>query len=134
MTSDSPTAQVGTRNTRQKAAVLNLLQDNPQFCSAQQVHVQLVNSGEGIGLTTVYRILQALAGAGLVDVLRTDTEQLYRHCSPTHHHHLVCRSCSRTVEIEDRAVEQWAAQAAAEHGFREVTHTVEVFGICAECG
>ena len=44
----------------------------------------------------------------------------------------VCRECGRTVEIEGPAVESWADTVAAQHGFRDVSHTLEVFGTCAK--
>ncbi len=101
---------------------------------ADALHEELRRRGEGIGLTTVYRTLQALAEAGEIDVLRTPAgEASYRRCSSHHHHHLVCRSCGRTVEVEGPAVESWASRVAAEHGFAEVDHTVEILGICAPC-
>ena len=50
-----------------------------------------------------------------------------------HHHHLTCRNCGRSVEVEGRAVEQWAEKVAAEAGFTDVDHTVELFGLCPEC-
>jgi len=69
-----------------------------------------------------------------VDVLRTDDgESMYRRCSSGHHHHLVCRECGRAVEVAGPAVEKWADQVAAAHGFTDVTHTVEIFGRCPEC-
>jgi Fur family ferric uptake transcriptional regulator len=90
--------------------------------------------GENIGLTTVYRTLQSMAAAGMLDTLRNDTgESVYRRCSTDHHHHLVCRSCGSTVEVGDREVEAWAADVAAEHGFSDPSHTIEIFGTCAEC-
>jgi Fur family ferric uptake transcriptional regulator len=124
-----------TRNTRQRAEVLALLEDTDEFRSAQQLHAQLRSEGSGVGLTTVYRTLQILADAGEVDQMRLpDGEQLYRRCSRSqHHHHLVCRSCGRTEEVEGPAVESWAERVAAEHGFTEVGHTVEIFGRCAAC-
>ena len=95
----------------------------------------LKHRGDSVGLTTVYRTLQSLADAGEVDVLRTtDGESVYRRCSTgDHHHHLVCRVCGKAVEVEGPAVEQWAETIAAQHGFVNVAHTVEVFGTCAEC-
>ena len=48
-------------------------------------------------------------------------------------HHLVCRSCGTTVEVTDPPVERWASRIAAEHGFADVQHQVEVFGTCANC-
>jgi Fur family ferric uptake transcriptional regulator len=94
----------------------------------------LRSRGDSVGLTTVYRTLQSLADAGKVDVLRTgDGESVYRRCSTSHHHHLVCRNCGRTVEVEGPAVERWAEKVGAEHGFVRVTHNVEVFGTCPDC-
>jgi Fur family ferric uptake transcriptional regulator len=60
-------------------------------------------------------------------------ESVYRRCSTGHHHHLVCRSCGRTVEVEGAAVERWAARTAEANGFADVSHTLEVFGTCPAC-
>jgi Fur family transcriptional regulator, ferric uptake regulator len=124
----------GHRSTRQRAAVARLLGQIEDFRSAQEIHEELRRRGETIGLTTVYRTLQTLADAGEIDVLRTDTgESAYRRCSTHHHHHLVCRHCGRTVEVEGPAVERWAERVAADHGFHDVSHTVEIMGSCADC-
>ena len=135
MTADRDAATVpGQRSTRQRAAVARLLDRTEEFRSAQEIWEELRRHGEAIGLTTVYRTLQTLADAGEIDVLRTDSgESVYRRCSAHHHHHLVCRHCGRTVEVEGPAVERWAERVAAEHGFRDVSHTVEIFGSCADC-
>ena len=102
--------------------------------SAQQPHDLLRQQGDSVGLTTVYRSLQALADAGEVDPLVTDDgETVYRRCSPEHHHHLVCRSCGRTVEIAGPAVETWADAIARQHGFTSISHTIELFGLCSSC-
>ena len=78
--------------------------------------------------------MQSLADDGELDSLRTDTgEALYRRCSPQHHHHLVCRGCGLTVEVAGPAVERWADRIADEHGFADVSHTLEIFGTCAAC-
>jgi len=122
-------------STQRRQAISAALQAQPTFVSAQQLYAELRNAGERVGLATVYRHLQALAEAGQVDVLRThEGEAVYRRCATgRHHHHLVCRSCGRTVEVADRAVERWADRIADEHGFRDVRHTVEVVGTCSAC-
>jgi Fur family ferric uptake transcriptional regulator len=113
---------------------MGLLDTLDEFSSAQEIHAQLRTDGSGVGLTTVYRTLQTLADAGQVDVIRAgDGEARYRRCTPEHHHHLVCRTCGRTLEVDSPAVEKWADQVAATHGFTEVSHTLEIFGVCAEC-
>jgi len=122
------------RATRQRTAVAAALDEADGFRSAQDIHALLRTQGAPVGLTTVYRTLTAMADAGEVDVLRTDDgEAAYRRCGSTHHHHLVCRVCGRTVEVEGPTVEHWAEQVAGAHGFADVTHTVEVFGRCPQC-
>jgi len=123
------------RMTRQRSAVTDALDGLEDFRSAQQMHELLRERGEGVGLATVYRTLQSLADDGAVDVLRTaDGESVYRKCARTgHHHHLVCRGCGRTAEIEGPGVEAWAAQVGAAHGFDAIEHTVELTGLCGEC-
>lgn len=129
-----PTGGPGVRATRQRAAVWTLLENLEEFRSAQELHDELRRRGEGIGLTTVYRRLQSMAASGLVDTLRTETgESVYRRCSQQHHHHLVCRRCGATVEVQGTQVEAWAAEVADEHRFSDVSHTIEIFGICAQC-
>ncbi len=124
----------GTRPTRQRRAVAACLAGFEDFRSAQEIHELLRGNGENVGLSTVYRTLQALADAGEVDVLRAeDGETRYRRCSGTHHHHLVCRECGRTVEVEGPTVERWATAIAEEHGYAAVSHTLEIFGLCPEC-
>ena len=131
--SPSPTP-TSTRVTRQRLALLQLLGELTDFRSAQEIHAELRTRGTTVGLATVYRTLSHLAADGAVDTLvSADGEARYRKCSQVHHHHLVCRACGRTVEIAGPAVEKWAAAVAAEHGFTDVSHELELFGLCAEC-
>jgi len=124
----------GERPTRQRRAVSAALASFSDFRSAQDIHALLAERGERVGLATVYRTLQRLADRGEVDVLRTeDGEAIYRRCSDTHHHHLVCRTCGATVEVEGPAVERWTSAMAADHGFSDVAHTLEIFGTCPRC-
>lgn len=122
------------RRTRQRAAVEEILDRTDQFRTASQIHDDLRHEGAGIGLTTVYRTLQLMADADQLDSIRTDEgETAYRRCSTGHHHHLVCRTCGRTVEVEGPAMESWTSQIAETHGFRDVQHNLEIFGLCRDC-
>lgn len=123
------------RMTRQRLAVGNALDSLDDFVSTQELYRLLHERGDSVSLATTYRILQSMAEDGQVDVLRSgDGEAVYRRCAVEHHHHhLLCRSCGKAVEIEAPAVERWAARVAQEHGFTEVAHTVEMFGLCPDC-
>ncbi len=123
------------RGTRQSEALNAVLAKLTAFTSAQDVHAELRRRGERIGLTTVYRQLQVMAEDGTVDAIRDQSgETLYRRCETSaHHHHVTCRQCGRSVEVEGRAVERWADRVAAEAGFVDIDHTVEIFGLCPDC-
>jgi Fur family ferric uptake transcriptional regulator len=109
-----------TRGTRQAQALADALTGLPGFCSAQEIHAELRRRGEHVGSVDAIR-----DGSG---------ETLYRQCETSvHHHHLICRNCGRSVEVEGRAVEQWADRVAREAGFTDVGHTVELFGLCPQC-
>jgi Fur family ferric uptake transcriptional regulator len=124
-----------SRSTRQAAAIESAMSGTEAFRSAQDVYSELRSRGESVGLTTVYRRLQAMAEAGSLDILQQPGgEVLYRLCSSDrHHHHLVCRVCGRTVEVEGPGVETWARKVADQHGFANLEHTLELFGTCLDC-
>jgi Fur family ferric uptake transcriptional regulator len=121
--------------TARREAVRRVLARSDSFRSAQDIYADMRAEGAKIGLTTVYRALQALTESAEVDVLRTgDGEAVYRACrTESHHHHLVCRVCGRTIEVAGPTVEHWAEKVGAEHGFADVTHTIEIFGTCPDC-
>ena len=132
--SASSTAQ-RPRATRQRAAVADILSRTDEFRSAQQIHSALEAEGTRVGLATVYRNLTAMAEAGEIDQVRNaEGEALYRSCKrPEHHHHIVCRSCGHTVEVSGGELEDWITSVSAAHGFTQMEHTAEFFGLCASC-
>jgi Fur family ferric uptake transcriptional regulator len=128
------------RNTRQAQAIEQALGAADGFRTAQDLFSEIRAGGERIGLTTVYRHLALLAETDRADVVHTaDGEAQYRLCGPRdssnpdeHHHHIVCRVCGRSVEVSGPEVEAWADRVAASAGFTDITHTVELFGLCPE--
>jgi Fur family ferric uptake transcriptional regulator len=134
-TEELPMVVVQRRNTSQRAVITSVLAGTDEFLSAQDLHAALRASGSTVGLATVYRALQEMAGVGDVDAVRNETgEILYRQCAqPAHHHHLVCRSCGMTQEVAAPGVEKWARAVAEQYGYVELDHQVELFGLCASC-
>ena len=122
------------RNTWQKDAVRDALRAAEGFVSARQLHAQLQSAGSPIRLATVYRNLSQLVEAGDADSLQSpDGENLFRGCSSGHHHHLICRECGKTLELSASEVETWANRVGAEHGFADIDHVVDLFGVCGSC-
>lgn len=123
------------RATWQKTAVFEALSADAVFISAQELHQKLLVSGQKLGLTTVYRALTDLVESGEADALAgEDSEMRYRICSDEHHHHLICRECGTAVEFEIAGFEAEIRALASKFGFKDVAHSMELFGICEKCG
>jgi Fur family transcriptional regulator, ferric uptake regulator len=123
------------RATPQRLSVLDELLREPNDVTAQQLYDRLRERGNRIGMATVYRTLDALAEAGIIEPLAHFRDVLcYRLCREGHHHHLVCSECHSIVELRDCDLEEPLARAAAEHGFVATGHHLEVVGVCAACG
>ncbi len=125
---------VGVRPTRQRLTVLSELMIEDDDATAQELHERLRRRGERLGLATVYRTLGILADEGVIDVLSHRPGELcYRLCGDGHHHHLVCSSCHRVVELEDCELDPWLDRISAAHGFVATSHRLEVAGLCGDC-
>ena len=95
----------------------------------------IARDGGQTSLATVYTQLKKLVATGEVDVVMTDRgESLYRRCVvDTHHHHLACRHCGATLEVDAPELEQWAQAIAERHDFADLHHVLELNGICRSC-
>ncbi len=130
----SPTAG-GERLTKQKKVLAQIIDSSDSFQSAQDIFALLRARGENIGLTTIYTQLKLLAAQGGLDFMKSESgETLYRKCSTArHHHHLVCRGCGTTIEIEPPGFEEWADRVSKENHFYDISHVIEITGLCEKC-
>ncbi len=126
---------MSTRNTAQRRAVVGALDQIQGFVSAQELHQRIVRDGGSIALATVYTQLKSLVVGGEVDAVMTDRgESLFRRCVvDAHHHHLACRVCGATVEVDAPHLEEWTNGVAARYGYRDLRHVLELSGVCPSC-
>ena len=122
------------RMTKQRQAVLDELTRVNDFRSAQQIFEDLRTNGQHWAWQPSTGPA-GLAEDGRIDALRSsEGESLYRICtSNSHHHHLVCRECGHAEEIEQSQIESWVDSVAVAHGFGDVEHSLELFGVCSSC-
>lgn len=133
LTAEQILADRGGRTTKQRLLVLQAVMGVKDDVTAQALHAALRHDHPKLGLATVYRTLNSLAEAGIIHALPHGDSTCYRYCAPGHHHHFTCRKCHRVVEIRECELDHWATRVANEHGFRDVTHTVELSGLCNRC-
>ena len=124
-----------TRNTAPRREVIGVLGRVQGFVSAQDLHELIIKDGGQISLATVYTQLRKLVESKDVDIVMTDRgESLYRRCVvDVHHHHLACRNCGATVEVDAPQLEKWAGEIANKNGFKDLRHVIELNGICQKC-
>lgn len=120
----------GVRVTAQRLAVLAALAGRTHALTAGRLHHEIAATHEGVGLTTVYRTLAALADAGQVH--RFDLAAAYSWC-PGDHPHLRCEVCGWVRALVDEDAGRWLAAVAARESFRVTAHHAEISGVCAAC-
>ncbi len=123
------------RITGQRRAILDILRQHPHPLTNKQIHGALTD--RPCDLATIYRSMKLLVETGLVE--RFDFGdgiarfELAGHHATGHHHHLICQRCADVVEIEDCFVADLQRRIAEKHGYIDVTHKLEFFGICPDC-
>jgi len=124
----------GVRPSPNRVLVLEELAREANDATAQEIHRRLAKRDRSVGLATVYRALSAMSEAGVVDELpHGSNETCYRLCGTGHHHHLVCESCHRVIELPGCPARGWIERGAAEAGFVVTGHRLEARGLCADC-
>ena len=124
------------RSTAKQRAVLEVLQEQQNFRSAQQLYLDIHRHRQlRIGLTSVYRILRTLADDRIAETQRAeDGEILYRlRTEAGHRHYLVCRQCGTAVGFTPVDIEEHTRRLGRRHHYTEVTHYVDLYGTCPRC-
>jgi Fur family ferric uptake transcriptional regulator len=121
--------------TRPRELIASILQREPRFLSAAEIHEQLKRAAARVSLSTVYRTLDRLHEKGDVTARPdADGEATYMLCEPArHHHHAICGNCGRVEDVDCAAMEQFAESLLALHGFELDGHSMEFFGRCRAC-
>ncbi len=127
--------KVGLKVTLPRIKILNILENSQhRHISAEEVYKKLLESGEDIGLATVYRVLTQFEAAGLVMRHHFDTEHaVFELDEGAHHDHLVCIKCAKVEEFVDKIIEERQEAIATGLGFKITEHCLYLYGVCAAC-
>jgi Fur family ferric uptake transcriptional regulator len=125
----------GYRVTPQRGVILEIIAHNEAHQSVQEVFIQAEKSLPGLAIATVYRTLDVLNEAGLVDIFSTNADIVrFSLRDPDHpHYHLVCRNCDRILELEPDLIDELALTLEREHGFLLDSSHMTLTGICRDC-
>jgi Fur family ferric uptake transcriptional regulator len=135
MTASEELRRAGLKTTLPRLKILGILEeDSDQHFTAEAVYKRLLDTGEEIGLATVYRVLTQFEAAGLV--IRHNFEggrSVFELNDGIHHDHMVCVKCGAVLEFVDAKIEELQMQVAAENNFLMQDHLLYMYGICSSC-
>jgi Fur family ferric uptake transcriptional regulator len=126
----------GLKITVPRMKILSVLEQSKlRHMSAEDVYKQLLDSGEEIGLATVYRVLTQFETAGLVTRHHFESgHSVFELDQGEHHDHIVCVKCGRVDEFIDETIERLQQEIAKKAGYEMTDHSLYIYGICSDCG
>ncbi len=132
---DANLKKAGLKVTLPRLKILQILESsNKRHLGAEDVYKALLQSGEDVGLATVYRVLTQFEAAGLV--ARHHFEEghsVYELNEGDHHDHILCVKCGRVDEFVDEVIEKRQREIAAASGYKITDHCLYIYGVCETC-
>ena len=128
--------KAGLKVTLPRMKILDILEStgSVRHQSAEDVYKALLDSGEDIGLATVYRVLTQFESAGLVKRHHFEGgHSVFELNQGSHHDHILCVKCGRVDEFVDETIEQRQKDIAKELGYEMTDHCLYMYGICSKC-
>lgn len=125
----------GLKATLPRLKILNFLQSSSiRHMSAEDVYKAMLESGEDVGLATVYRVLTQFESAGLVTRHHFDEgHSVFELNLGEHHDHILCVKCGKVDEFFDDVIEERQHEIAASKGYAMTDHALVVYGVCPDC-
>lgn len=125
----------GLKVTLPRVKILEILESSEhRHMSAEDMYKALLDSGEEIGLATVYRVLTQFEAAGLVTRHHFEGgHSVFEINQGVHHDHIVCVKCGRVDEFVDEEIERRQKHIATTKGYEITDHSLYLYGICPDC-
>lgn len=128
--------KVGLKATLPRIKILDILEstDSSRHMSAEDVYKALLESGEDVGLATVYRVLTQFEQAGILTRHHFEGGQsVFELDEGKHHDHILCVKCGRVDEFVDSTIEARQKAIAEKLGYTITDHSLYIYGICKDC-
>ncbi len=123
----------GLRLTPQRRLIIDLIHDNEDRLTAEEIINHVQARMPGINKSTVYRTLELLERAGCVYKTELDSQSIYHHPEEGHHHHLVCTRCGKTVDCEEALFAPVERSLEENFDFNVRFEHMVISGLCKEC-
>ena len=123
--------EAGLKVTHSRCKILEIFQSSPdEHYTADKLKDMLADSGETIGLATIYRVLTQLEMAELIQKNNFDDNQSAYEIKKSHHDHLICTKCGNIIEFVNSDLENLQERISKEYNFSLESHVMTLFGSC----
>lgn len=125
----------GLKSTKQRCAILETLKQSGQPLAAEQIYAVLANKSLNINLSTVYRVLEAMASKHLVlklDIMG-ENKTYFEYNTKKHRHYLVCLDCKKIIAVESCPLRGYEEKLASQTEYEISGHRLDIYGYCQEC-
>ncbi|MDT8321955.1 MAG: ferric iron uptake transcriptional regulator [Xanthomonadales bacterium] len=121
--------EAGLKVTHPRKRILEILENQgTKHLTADDIYRCLIESGEDIGLATVYRVLNQFEAAGLVEKHNFESGQAYYELdSGEHHDHMVCVETGKVIEFVSEEIEAAQRKIAQAHGYEIEDHSLVIY-------
>lgn len=124
----------GLKITSQRDLITDTFLKSKTHMSLEELLYQVRRKNPRIGYATVYRTMKLLTDCGIaVERHFGDGQTRYEPLPESHHDHLICTSCGKILEFEDKRIEKLQHEVAEERDFEVISHKLELYGLCSEC-
>lgn len=125
----------GLKSTRQRHLIVDTFFSAPGHWSVEDVWSKVRLSDARVSVATVYRTMKLLAECGLAHARNFGDGQTRYEAAVgrKHHDHLICTKCGTIVEFENDRIEAMQDAVARKHGFKVISHKLELYGLCRHC-
>ncbi|HOE56447.1 MAG TPA: Fur family transcriptional regulator [Bacillota bacterium] len=124
----------GYRLTGQRRLIIEAFNENPGHHTAWEIFNLVKGKSEGINFSTIYRNLQLLCTLRIIDKLQIESGvSHYELCGQAHHHHIICKGCGETKEIDICPYANMGEDKLSTMGFKVTGHKFEIYGYCSKC-
>ena len=127
--------KAGLKVTLPRRKILQILERaDSRHVSAEEVYQLLLDSGDDVGLATVYRVLTQFEEAGIVVRQRFESgHAVFELDDGAHHDHLVCIKCGKVEEFVNELIEEQQRKVAEQFNFKLTDHNLCLYGVCKTC-
>jgi Fur family ferric uptake transcriptional regulator len=126
--------KTGLKQTQQRKIIVQAFLEINSHVDADELHRRVVAEGHEIGLATIYRTLNLLTEAGLIEQKSfQDGRSVFEVAHPgSHHDHLICTECGYVIEFEDEEIESLQVTIAKKYGIELKSHRLDLYGRCLD--